>query len=180
KPRRKQRKESETSYDESKDVDHVLTPSSDPLPSGEDNSILNELMVFYTSLQEQVFDLQEAKDAQAKEIGALTNKVTKLTKWRKSRSRGLRRLKRIGSCRRMKSPMKKDDDETQGRTNDDEMFGVDDLAGNKVVMDNVAEPVTTVKDSAALTTDITEDEITMAQTLAALKSVKPKVVVQEQ
>nr|GEV98083.1 hypothetical protein [Tanacetum cinerariifolium] len=54
------------------------------------------------------FDLQEAKDAQAKEIAALKNKVTKLTKWRKSRSRGLRRLKRIGSCRRMKSLMKKD------------------------------------------------------------------------
>nr|GEV75210.1 hypothetical protein [Tanacetum cinerariifolium] len=39
---------------------------------------------------------------------------------------------------------------------------------------------TTVKDSAAPTTNVTEDEITMAQALAALKSIKPKVVVQEQ
>nr|GFC51311.1 hypothetical protein [Tanacetum cinerariifolium] len=80
-------------------------------------------------------------------------KVTKLTKWRKSRFGGLRRLKRIGSGRRVKYPMEKDglgtqedaseqgrmikeidqnseialDDETQGRTNKDEMFGVDDL-----------------------------------------------------
>nr|GEV10836.1 hypothetical protein [Tanacetum cinerariifolium] len=46
------------------------------------------------------------------------------------------------------------DDETQRRTNDDEI--------------------------AASTTDATEDEITMAQALAALKSIKPKVVVQEQ
>nr|GEX24364.1 hypothetical protein [Tanacetum cinerariifolium] len=61
------------------------------------------------------------------------------------------------------------DDETQGRTNDDEIFRVDDLAGEEVIMD-----------SAAPTTDVTKDKITMAQALAALKSVKPKVVVQEQ
>nr|GFD25400.1 hypothetical protein [Tanacetum cinerariifolium] len=74
------------------------------------------------------------------------------------------------------------DDETQGRTNDDEMFGVDDLAGEEVVIDtttgkheekiiedvNTAKPITnvgevvtttTIKDSAASTTDVTEDEI---------------------
>nr|GEU43787.1 hypothetical protein [Tanacetum cinerariifolium] len=72
------------------------------------------------------------------------------------------------------------DDETHRRTNDDKMFRVDDLAGEEVLMDSVAEPVTTVKDSAAPTTYVTEDEITMAQALVSLKSVKPKVVVQEQ
>nr|GEZ63646.1 hypothetical protein [Tanacetum cinerariifolium] len=172
-PRRKQRKEAEVSHDESEDEDHVPTPSGDPLPSGDDSSILNELMVFCTSLQEQ----------------------------RKSRSRWLRILKKIGSCKRVKSLMEKDslgaqedaskqermieeidqnteialDTETQGRTNDNEMFGVDDLAGEKVVM----ETTTGVKDSAAPITDVTEDEITMAQALAALKSTKAKVVVQE-
>nr|GEX11007.1 ribonuclease H-like domain, reverse transcriptase, RNA-dependent DNA polymerase [Tanacetum cinerariifolium] len=114
------RKEADISHDESDDKDHVPTPSSDPLPSGEDSSILNELMVFCIGLQEQ------------------------------------------------------------GRTNDDEMFKVDDLAGEEVVMDSAAELVTIVKDSDALTTDVTEDEITMAQALAALKSIKPNVVVQEQ
>nr|GEV99831.1 uncharacterized mitochondrial protein AtMg00810-like [Tanacetum cinerariifolium] len=99
----------EVSHDESEDKDHVRTPSSDPLLSGEDSSILNELMVFYTSLQEQ------------------------------------------------------------GRTNDNKMFGVDDLAGEEVVM----EITTGVKDSAALKTVVTEDEVTMAQALAALKSIKP-------
>nr|GEV67952.1 ribonuclease H-like domain-containing protein [Tanacetum cinerariifolium] len=134
------RKEAEVSIHKSEDEEHVLTLSSDPLPSGEDNSILNELMVICTSLQEQVLDLQEAKASQAKEITALKKK---------------------------------------GRTNDDEIFGVDDLA-REVVMDSAADPVTTVKDSAAPTTNVTKDEITMAQALAALKSVKPKVVVQEQ
>nr|GEU61106.1 hypothetical protein [Tanacetum cinerariifolium] len=228
KPRRKQRNKAEVSHDESQDEDHVPTPSNDPLPSGEDSFTLNELMVFCTNLQEHVLDLQEAKDAQAKEIASLKKKVTKLNKWRKSRSRGLRRLKKVGPERRVKSSMQKDslgakedaskqgrmieeinqnakislDADTQRRINDDEMFGVDDLAG-EVVMDtttgeheeqiiedvSTAEPVTTagevvtttvVKVSAAPTTDVTEDEITMAQALAALKSTKPKVVVQVQ
>nr|GEV35743.1 hypothetical protein [Tanacetum cinerariifolium] len=154
----------EVSHDESVDEDHVPTPSSDLLPSGEDSYTLNELMVFYTSLQEQVFALQEAKDAQSKEITALKKK---------------------------------------GRKNDDEMFRLDDLSREKVVLDNTTgehkeqiiedvstvEPITTAgevvttiadKVSAALTTYVTEDEITMAQALVALNSTKPKVVVQEQ
>nr|GEX01278.1 putative ribonuclease H-like domain-containing protein [Tanacetum cinerariifolium] len=68
------------------------------------------------------------------------------------------------------------DDETQGRTNDDEMFRVDDLVGEEVVV----ETTTSIKDSAAPTTDVTKDKIIMAQALAALKIVKPKVVVHEQ
>nr|GEU67450.1 hypothetical protein [Tanacetum cinerariifolium] len=58
------------------------------------------------------------------------------------------------------------DADTQERKTDDEMFGVDDLS---------REAVTTVdeKVSAAPTTNVTEDEITMAQALVALKSVKP-------
>nr|GEZ16692.1 hypothetical protein [Tanacetum cinerariifolium] len=122
-------KEEDVSNDESEDEDHVPTPSSDPLPS--------------------------AKDAQAKEIDALKKQVTKLTKWRKLRSRGLGRLKRICSGRRVKYPMEKDEE---------------------VVM----KTTTGVKDSAAPTTNVTKDEITMAQALAALKSVKTNVVVQEQ
>nr|GEV07814.1 hypothetical protein [Tanacetum cinerariifolium] len=127
-----ERKEAEVSDDESEDEDHVPTHSSDPLPSGEDSFILNELMVFCTILQEQVLNLQEAKDAQAKEIVALKKKVTKLNKWRKSRSKGLRRLKKFG----LETAL---DDETQGRINDDEMFGVDDLVGEEVVMDTTTD-----------------------------------------
>nr|GEZ32792.1 hypothetical protein [Tanacetum cinerariifolium] len=162
------RKEEEVSHDESDDEDHVLTPSSDPLPIGDDSYTLNELM----------------------------KKVSKLLKWRKTRSGGLRRLMKIGSCRRVKSPLEKD---SLGEENDDEMFGVDDLSREKVVLDtttgeheehiiedvSTAKPVTTAgevvttvadKVSAALTTYVSEDEITMAQALAALKSIKPKVV----
>nr|GFA78705.1 hypothetical protein [Tanacetum cinerariifolium] len=64
------------------------------------------------------------------------------------------------------------DDETQGRKNNEEMFGVNYHAGEEVVM----ETTTGVKDSAAPTTDVIKNEVTMAQALAALKSTKPKVV----
>nr|GFA20381.1 hypothetical protein [Tanacetum cinerariifolium] len=134
KPRRKQRNEAEVSHDESEDGDHVPTPSSDPLPS-------------------------EAKDAQSKEIDALKKKVSKLLKWRKTRSGGLRRLMKIGL-----------DADTQGMKNNDEMFGVDDLSGEEVVLDT-----TTGEHEEQIIEDIT-----MAQALAALRSIKPKVVVQEQ
>nr|GEW94080.1 hypothetical protein [Tanacetum cinerariifolium] len=145
------RKEAEVSLDESEDEDNVPTPSSDPLPSGEDSYTLHKLMVFYTSLQEQVFDLQEAKDAQSKEIAALKKKE--------------RMIKEIDH-----------DDEivldanTQGRKTDDEMFGVDDLIREEVVT-TVADKV-----SAAPTTNVTEDEIIMAQALASLKSIKPIIL----
>nr|GEU41051.1 ribonuclease H-like domain-containing protein [Tanacetum cinerariifolium] len=168
-PKRKQRKEAEVSNDEPEDENHVPTPSSDPLPSGEDSFILNELMVFCTSLQEQVLDLHEAKAAQAKENAALKKIVSKLNKWKKSSSRGLKRLKKIGLEIAL-------DDETQGRTNDDEMFRVDDLAGEEVFI----ETTTGVKDSTAPITYVTKDEVIMAQALATLKSTKPMVVVQEQ
>nr|GFA12040.1 hypothetical protein [Tanacetum cinerariifolium] len=184
KPRRKQRKEAEVSHYESEDKDHVPTPSSDLLHSGKDSYTLNELMVFCTSLQEHMFDLQEAKDAQSKEIAALKKKG------------------------RMIKEIDQDDEialyaDTHGRKNDDEMFEVDDLSREEVVLDittgeheeqiiedvSTAEPVTTTSEvvttvadkvSAAPTTDATKDKITMDQALAALKSTKPKVVILEQ
>nr|GFB15420.1 hypothetical protein [Tanacetum cinerariifolium] len=159
------RKEAETFHDE----DHVPTPFSDPLPSGEDSSIINELMIFCTDLQEHVLDVQEAKAAQTKEIAALKKKDGLGAQ--EDASKQGRIIEEIDQNAEIAL-----DDETQGRTNDDEMFAVDDLAREEVVMDSAADPVTIVKESAALTIDVTEDEITMSQALAALKSVKPKVV----
>nr|GEV13717.1 hypothetical protein [Tanacetum cinerariifolium] len=144
-----------------------------------------------------VLDLQEEKAAQAKEIATLKKRVKKLEKRRKSRLAWAEEIKEEIAL----------DDEAQGRTNNDDMFGVNDLADKEVVMDtttgehvehvtkdvekevSTVEPVTTagevvttaaIKVSAAPTTYVTEDELTMAQALAGLKSVKPKVMVQEQ
>nr|GEV37273.1 hypothetical protein [Tanacetum cinerariifolium] len=141
KPRRKQRKEAEVSHDELKDEDHVPTPSSDPLPS-------------------------EAKNAQSKEIAALKKKVSKLLKWRKSRSGGLRRLMKIGLGRRVISPLEKDS------------LGAQEDAskqGRMIKEIDQDDEISLDADTAAPTKDVTEDKITMAQALATLKSVKPTI-----
>ncbi|GJZ15663.1 retrovirus-related pol polyprotein from transposon TNT 1-94 [Tanacetum coccineum] len=81
-------------------------------------------------------------------------------------------------------------DETQGRSDDAEMFDTDTLIGNEVFAKNdmiekdqdvipkevsIAAPSTTAVSPPV----ITEVEITLAQTLAKLKSAKSKVVIQE-
>nr|GEW68202.1 hypothetical protein [Tanacetum cinerariifolium] len=129
--------------------------------SGEDIIQLNELMIFYTNLQQHILDIQEAKTAQAKEIANLKKRVKKLEKKRKSRPAGLRRLKKVGSSRQVESSKEKDSlgaqedaskqgrsikdidqdakialvDEAQGRMHDADMFGDDDLEGNEVIVD---------------------------------------------
>nr|GEV46045.1 putative ribonuclease H-like domain-containing protein [Tanacetum cinerariifolium] len=138
-PRRKQRKESEVSHDESEDEDHVPTPSSDLLPSGEDSSILNELMVFCTSLQEQDgLGAQEDASKQGRMIEEIDQNAEIAL-----------------------------DDKTQGRTNDNEMFGVNDLDGEEVVM----ETTTSVKDSAAPIKDVVVQEQEMSTTIPAAATI---------
>nr|GEX13438.1 hypothetical protein [Tanacetum cinerariifolium] len=156
----------------------ILTPSNDPLPSGEDSIQLNELIIFCTNLQQQVLNLEEAKIAQAKDIAKLKKRVKKLRKRRKSRPAGLRRLKK--------------------RVHDADMFGVNDLEGNEVFVDvrekiiekevSTADPVTatgevvtaaSVKHSVVPTTITTadvDDELTLAKTLISIKAAKPKVI----
>nr|GEW63899.1 hypothetical protein [Tanacetum cinerariifolium] len=94
-------------------------------------------------------------------------------------------------------------DETQRRMNEEEMFGVNDLDGDEVIVDatageeveqstkvtekevSTADPVTTdgkvvttAEDvevtTAATTPQISKDELTLAQTLIKIKAAKPK------
>ncbi|GJR60558.1 hypothetical protein Tco_1502720 [Tanacetum coccineum] len=98
KSRRKQRKDSaptEPTTEETTLEEHVSTPSYDPPPSGEDRMQLAELMSLCTNLQEKVLDLEKAKTAQAKEIASLKKRVKQLEKRRKSRTSGLRRLRKV-------------------------------------------------------------------------------------
>nr|GEU67811.1 hypothetical protein [Tanacetum cinerariifolium] len=196
---RKKRKETEV-ISPSSDIPNeegVPTTSNDPLPSGEDRMQLNELMILCTNLQKQVIDLEEAKTAQAKEIASLKKRVKKLEQKRKSRTLGLKRLRKVGSSRRLESSTEITlVDETQGRMNEEDMFGVNDLDGNEVVVDvsasknakqsvNVVEKeVTTAGEvvttagvevtTAATTLQISKDELTPAQTLIEIKAAKPK------
>ncbi|GJY50910.1 uncharacterized mitochondrial protein-like protein [Tanacetum coccineum] len=179
KSRRKQRKETEVPQDETHHDDNVPIPSNDPL--------LNE----------------KAKDAQAKEITGLKKRVQKLKRKKKSRTTGLKRLRKVGESRRVKSSEDKDSLE---------MFDRDDLHGDEVIVDmavgekqeksakfderevstgvedsvspiipvtTAGEGVTTSKIDKITTTNAPTtaiDEITLSQTLIEIKATKPKAV----
>ncbi|GJZ98100.1 putative ribonuclease H-like domain-containing protein [Tanacetum coccineum] len=117
-------------------------------------------------------DTQNTKTAQAQEITSLKKRVKKLEKKGGSRTHKLKRL-------------------YKGRHDDDLMFDVRDLAGEEVFVveqgvpdskkddvvqvNTAATTVSTVSTIPVSAATITEDEITLAQALAELKSVKPKV-----
>nr|GEX63862.1 putative ribonuclease H-like domain-containing protein [Tanacetum cinerariifolium] len=179
----------------------ILTPSNDPLPSGENGIQLNELMIFYTNLQQHVLDLEKAKIAQAKEIAKLKKRIKKIEKRRKKKivlgaqgdaSKQGRSIEDIDQDAEITLV-----DEAQGRMHDADMFGVDDLEGNEVFVDvreqtvekevSTADLVTTagevvtaasievsVAPTTATTADV-DDELTLAKTLIEIKEAKPKV-----
>ncbi|GKA88886.1 hypothetical protein Tco_0810698 [Tanacetum coccineum] len=169
--RRKQRKDTAVSQEETQQDDNIPIPSNDPL---------------------------------------LRKRVQKLERKKKSRPIGLKRLRKVGKSRRVESSKDKDSlgdhedaskqersiedidkdgdvslvDDTQGRSDNEEIFDTNDLHGDEV---NVDMPVgekqeqsakerevdTSVEDSAAPTTI---EEITLAQTLIQIKAAKPKVI----
>ncbi|GJX66115.1 hypothetical protein Tco_0300458 [Tanacetum coccineum] len=162
---RKQRKDTAVTQEETQQDDNVPTPSNDPPLSDEDSMQLTELMILCTNLQKQVLDLEKAKDAQEKEIADLKKRVQKLEKKKKSRTIGLKRLRKIGMPRRVKSSEDKDSlgdhedaskqgrsiedidkdadvslvDDTHGRSDDAEMFDTNELHGDEVVVDMLVD-----------------------------------------
>nr|GEV18404.1 hypothetical protein [Tanacetum cinerariifolium] len=145
-----------------------------------------------------VLDLKEAKTYQAKEIARLKKRVKKLKQKKKSRTLGLKRLRKG----RMIDNIDQDVEitlvnDTQGRMNEKDMFGVNDLDGDEVVVDvsagkkvehsvkvvekevSTADPITTAGievTTAATTLQISKDELTLAQTLIEIKEAKPKAI----
>nr|GEW30482.1 hypothetical protein [Tanacetum cinerariifolium] len=199
--RRKQRKEIEvlTPSSEIPNEESVPTPFNDPLHSGEDRMQLNELMILCTYLQEQVLDLEEAKTAQAKEIASLKKRVMKLEQKRKSRTSRLKRLRKVGTASRIESSTEASlGDQEDGRMNEEDMFEVNDLGGDEVVVDvsaskkveqsvkviekevstddlvtTAGEVVTTAGikvTTAAITLQISKDKLTLAQALIEIKA----------
>ncbi|GJV94196.1 hypothetical protein Tco_1542009 [Tanacetum coccineum] len=74
----------------------VNTPRSD-----EDRLKLNEVMEFFTKLQQRVLDLENTKTAQAQEITSLKLRVKKLEKKGGSRTHKLKRLYKVGRSARL-------------------------------------------------------------------------------
>ncbi|GKE13348.1 hypothetical protein Tco_1416899, partial [Tanacetum coccineum] len=186
--------------DETVNEDNVSKHSNDPFLSVEDRLKLKELMALCTNLQNMVLDFEHTKITQALEIDSLKKRVKKLKKKQRSRTHGLRRLYKVGLSARVVSSedegLGKEDASKQGRKihdidadeditlenvydedmfdtcvfNDEEVFAGQDMAEKEVSTASLtAATITTVK-------------LTLAQTLAELKSARPKtkrVVMQE-
>ncbi|GKA60802.1 hypothetical protein Tco_0760209 [Tanacetum coccineum] len=179
----------------------VPTHSYDPSQSGEDIMQLHELMNLCTKLSNRVLSLETTKTTQALEIASLKSRVKKLEKKASNKTHKFKRLYRVGSTRRVKSS----NDEGLGAQEDaskqernaligDEVFAENDMtekehdvipkevsAAETLTTAGIKIPVSTAAPSTTVVSPpvITEVEITLAQTLAELKSAKSKVVIQE-
>ncbi|GJZ78738.1 hypothetical protein Tco_0643575, partial [Tanacetum coccineum] len=177
-----------------------LLARGNTLQSDEDRLKLNELMELCTNLQKKVLDLEKTKTTQANEIASLKRRVKKLEQKKRSRTHGLKRLRKVGATARVESSGDEEDlgedaskqgrrinaidaDEDITLVNDDadkEMFDVDALNGEEVFVagqnENVVEEIVDAAQvsTAATTVTITTEEVTLAQALADLKSTKPK------
>ncbi|GJV05735.1 hypothetical protein Tco_1343391, partial [Tanacetum coccineum] len=164
----------------------VSKQSNDPLltrgntfQSGEDSLKLEELIALCTTLQQRVLDLETTKTTQGNEIASLRRRVRKLEKKDWKRTHKLKRLYkgRIADIDAAK------DIYLVNVHKDEDMFRVNDLDGDEVVVETeVAHEVVVETEVASKDVSLSVDEVTLAQALAALKNAKlkaDKVVIQE-
>ncbi|GJV25192.1 hypothetical protein Tco_1377887 [Tanacetum coccineum] len=160
----------------------VNTPQSD-----EYSLKLKELMELYTNLQNRVIDMEKSKTSQAQEITSLKRRVRRLEKKGGSRTHKLKRLYKVGLSAKVESSKEslgEEDASKQGRIDDidanediylvnvhrdEDRFGVNNLEGDEVVVET---------EVASKDVNLSIDEVTLAQALAALKitvaSTRPK------
>ncbi|GJQ94157.1 hypothetical protein Tco_0005296 [Tanacetum coccineum] len=162
--------------------ENVSKHSNDLLLSGDDRLKLEELMALCTNLQNRVLDLDRTKTTQALEIDSLKRRVKKLEKKQISKTHRLKRLYKVSLSARVVSSENKglgeedaskqgrkihdidaDEDITLENVHDEDMFGVNDLDGDEVVVESEVVD----KD-----VNLSIDEVTLAHALAALKSAK--------
>ncbi|GKE31435.1 hypothetical protein Tco_1450757, partial [Tanacetum coccineum] len=153
--------------------DYVPIPSSDQLLSGEDRLKLNELMELCTNLSQRVLDLENTKTSQAAEITKLKEKVKKLERMNKSRTPGIKRLRKVGRSAQVVSS----EDEGLGAQEDASKQGrkIADLDADAEEVD-VEKAVSTAEVTIISATTTTVDELNLAQTLIEIKAAKPKAV----
>ncbi|GJU73831.1 hypothetical protein Tco_1265236 [Tanacetum coccineum] len=159
---------------------------------------LNELMELCTNLSQRVLDLENTKTSQAVEITKLKERVKKIERRNKSRTLGLKRLRKVGRSAKVisfeneglgaqedasKQGRKNADldadaevtlvDEAQGRNDDNLMFDIGVLYEQEVEVEKV---VSTAEVTTVSATTTTIDELTLAQTLIEIKTAKPMAV----
>ncbi|GJX54049.1 hypothetical protein Tco_0282418 [Tanacetum coccineum] len=165
----------------------LLLARGNTLRSDEDRLKLNELMELCTTLQKKVLDLEKTKTTQANDISSLKRRVKKLEKKRSLRTHKLKRLYKVGLSARVESSGDEEslgeDASKQARINaidadeDITLVNVQDDADNEVydVGTATSDEVFAEHEVAVKDVNLTVNEVTLAQALAALKSVKPKV-----
>ncbi|GKA74881.1 hypothetical protein Tco_0781259, partial [Tanacetum coccineum] len=129
-----------------------LLARGNTLRSGEDSMKLMELMEICTKLQQRVLDLENTKTTQQKEINSLKRRVKKLEQKKRLRTPKLKRLYKGRIA---------DIDADAGVTLDSthfvvdiDMFGVHDLDGDEVIIDNV-DVVKTAKETRSVVEEVT-------------------------
>ncbi|GJX17575.1 hypothetical protein Tco_0218407 [Tanacetum coccineum] len=148
-------------------------------------------------LQAKVLDLENAKTTQAKEITSLKKRVKQLEKRRKSRTSGLRRLRKEDASKQGRKIEDLDADvevtlvnENQEMNDDNLMFDTcvleeKEIKFEKVVEEPVDSVATTTKSIPVSAAEVVPtasasveipDELTFAQTLIEIKTAKPKPV----
>ncbi|GJV52988.1 hypothetical protein Tco_1448729 [Tanacetum coccineum] len=108
----------------------------------------------------RVLDLETTKTTQATEIASLKRRVKKLKRRNKLRTHGIKRLYKVGSSRRDES------------SKDEDMFGVNDLDGDEVIVESV-DVVNTAEETRSVAEEVT------AVTILSAKPKADKVVIQE-
>ncbi|GKB93130.1 hypothetical protein Tco_0979267 [Tanacetum coccineum] len=161
----------------SKTSNDLLLARGNTLRSGEDSLKLNELMKLCTNLQQRVLDLETTMTAQANEIVILKRRVKKLKRRNKSRNYRLKRLYKVGLTARVESS----EDEVH---TDEDMFGVNDLDDDEVIVDNV-DVVKTAEETRSVVEEVTavikkaklvsaaEEKVNVAATIVSTASTIP-------
>ncbi|GJU37266.1 ribonuclease H-like domain-containing protein [Tanacetum coccineum] len=142
--------------DEATNEEHVLVHSNDPLLS--------------------VLDLENTKTSEDAMNTKLKEGVKKLERRNKSRTLGLKRLRKVGRSAQVVSSEDEEVtlvDEAQERNDDNLMFDTRVLDEQEVEVEKV---VSTTKVTTAIATTTTVDELTLAQSLIEIKAAKPKAV----
>ncbi|GJR26157.1 retrovirus-related pol polyprotein from transposon TNT 1-94 [Tanacetum coccineum] len=155
-----------------------------PQPSGPTTNVVDE------AVNKEMDDSLERAATTATSLHAEQDMVKKLEKKRRSRTHKLKRLYKVSRSAKVisfvevslgdqedasKQGKKIDDidkdaeftlvDETQVRYGDEDMFRLNDLKGDEVIVET---------EVASKDVNLSVDEVTLAQALAALKSAKPK------
>ncbi|GJR35319.1 hypothetical protein Tco_1211003 [Tanacetum coccineum] len=127
--------------DEAVNEENVYKYSNDPLLSGEDRLKLEELMALCTNLQNRVGLSVRVVSSEDEGLGE------------EDASKQERKIRNIDA----------DEDITLENIHDEDMFGVNDLDGDEVVVES---------EVADIYVNLSIDEVTLAQALAAWKSAK--------